>query len=102
MISVKDVLSMKSIEHQKEILGKWLDGEQVGSEFSLWAADKPEGIEDYGDSIYGNILKSFIRDLQKSLVCDIVTHGKLAPVDDPLIEEFFTRRANGTLWEPTV
>lgn len=81
------------IDRQKEIIGKWLDGEQAASEFEIFACDRTDDLASGIDPTD----RSLIRDIQRMIVADIAAHGNAGLIDDPLIKEFFERRKNGTL-----
>lgn len=81
-------LDMFPIKRQKEVIGRWLDGEQAGAEFAIWSADR---IDDFPPDLITET-RVHIRDIQRMLVSDIVAHGDFGGGDDPLIREFFAQR----------
>lgn len=84
----KRALNNSSIDRQKEVVGKWLAGEQAASEFMIFAADRTDDLTPHGIE---NL--PYIRKIQADLVRDMVAHGDHGIVDDPLIREFLAKRA---------
>jgi len=93
MSRLTEALNRLPIDHQKEIIGKWLDGEQAAFEFAIFACDRTDDLVP-GIDPTGRLL---IREIQRKLVMDIAAHGDFGFISDPLIKEFFERRKNGTL-----
>jgi hypothetical protein len=82
-------LNSVSIQRQKEVIGKWFDGEQAGAEFAAFASDRVDDLAPLGLES-----RDCIREIQRMLVSDMVAHGDIGNVceSDPLIREFFALR----------
>ena len=89
-------LNSVSIARQHEVIGKWLDGEQAGCEFTAFAADRVDDL-----TTIGLENRDCIRGIQRMLVSDMVAHGNHGNVceSDPLIREFFAQRNNSVVPE---